>query len=110
MLKPIDRVFSDHRAFVLNDPKSNTLVFEGCKDIEYNSATTGDFNVRLQEFLSPSAAIDTGDFEFELYRSFDSTNFILTDLLVTGKKSIPKDVFIGGELTQSSFQSSMPYI
>lgn len=47
MLKPIDRVFSDHRAFVLNDAKSNTLVFEGCKDIEYNSATTGDFNVRL---------------------------------------------------------------
>lgn len=63
-----DEVYMDHRQWILNDPLSNTMLFEGCTQ-EYNEQRKR-VAIKMYVITAPPAEMDTEDFTFNVYKSF----------------------------------------
>ena len=106
------QVFNQYQEYN-SDGTGNFIIFKGCIAKNGASGIDGEFLsniIKLDGIQTPEAVGDTGYVEIELYKSFNTINYQLSNLMLSVKGIISEDYFSPGTIVPGSFEASLPFI
>jgi len=96
-----------YKAF--DDTGDNFVVIKGCQYSD-NVGDGKQVKFKVTNILSPLAKKTTGDFLIDIYKSFDTENYELSNHLLTASQAASETLFKDGELSDLSFSSSLTFV
>lgn len=82
------------------------MVFKAC-----NKAAKDDYMwVKVTGVTTPNAQKTTGDFTFNIYKTFALASYTFDNEIMTGTTTIDSTYFTSGTMTSGKFSSSVGYI
>jgi hypothetical protein len=93
----------------MSDHSENYIILKGCTD-PYETGEDMYGRLTIHKFMTPATARKSGPITISMWADFDEDTYELSNKIFEKSSSLPKEMFIQGQLTVGAFTAIRPIV